>query len=508
MDKLIFKKEDDFVSSNDIVVPWKILIVDDEDGIHQVTTLALKQFVFDERPLVFFHAYSAQQATEILNIHKDIALVLLDVVMESNHAGLKLIKVIRNDLKNSSIRIILRTGQPGQAPERQIIRDYDINDYKTKTELTSNKLFTLMYAALRAYRDIITLQKSKKGLKKLISASRGISSSRVLTEFIRVTLEQLVVLLNIDETALFSCETGAFELIDKYLDIYLVNGHQERIKLEDLSPDKKNIVLSTIDRQANVFENDKFVMYCANPNHIVLFYAHMNQSLSDLDINILSIFTENMIVTLENIYLNELISESQKEMVYRLGEVVESRSKETGNHVKRVAYYSECLALLVGLPRNEAELLKTASPMHDIGKIAIPDAILTKPGKLDPEEWEIMKTHTTRGAEILEGSELMVIKLSRIVALTHHEKWDGTGYPCGLKGDDIHIYGRITAIADVFDALGSDRCYKKAWPLDQIVSYFKEHKGKQFDPRLIDLLLENLDDFLAIGERFKDKGLN
>ncbi len=155
-----------------------------------------------------------------------------------------------------------------------------------------------------------------------------------------------------------------------------------------------------------------------------MFFAQINQVLSDLDIRLLNIFTENLIVTLENIQLNETITDSQKEMVYRLGEVVESRSKETGNHVKRVAHYSEMLALLVGLDKTEAELIKTASPMHDIGKIAIPDAILTKPGKLTPGEWEIVKTHPKRGYEILEQSSLAVMNISAVIALTHHEKWD------------------------------------------------------------------------------------
>jgi response regulator RpfG family c-di-GMP phosphodiesterase len=142
--------------------------------------------------------------------------------------------------------------------------------------------------------------------------------------------------------------------------------------------------------------------------------------------------------------------------------------------------------------------------MHDIGKIAIPDAILTKPGKLTPEEWDIVKTHPKRGFEILEQSSLVVMSISAIIALTHHEKWNGRGYPEGLKGTDIHIYGRITAIADVFDALGSERCYKEAWPLDKIIALFKSETGKHFDPLLTDLFLDNLDNFLEIRDKFAD----
>jgi len=363
-----------------------------------------------------------------------------------------------------------------------------------------------MYATLRSYRDIITLEKSRKGLEKLIVASRGISSRGALAEFIRVTVEQLTNLLNIEETTIFSCKVTGYVLLEQCLEVYSPENPlgSSCINVTELPDGKRDIILSAISEQKNIFKKDRFVMYCSNNSQIVLFFAQINQVLSGLDIRLLNIFTENLIVTLENIQLNETITESQKEMVYRLGEVVESRSNETGNHVKRMAHYSELLALLVGLDTTEAELIKTASPMHDIGKIAIPDAILTKPGKLTPEEWKIVKTHPERGYEILEHSSLIVMSISAIIALTHHERWDGSGYPKGLKGTDIHLYGRITAIADVFDALGSERCYKKAWPLDKIISLFKRETGKHFDPLLTELFLDNLDKFLVIRDKFVD----
>jgi len=142
--------------------------------------------------------------------------------------------------------------------------------------------------------------------------------------------------------------------------------------------------------------------------------------------------------------------------------------------------------------------------MHDIGKVGIPDAILNKPGKLDFDEFEIMKTHATLGYEMLKGSTRDILQTSSIVAYEHHEKWDGTGYPRGLKKGNIHIYGRITAICDVFDALGSDRCYKKAWKLNDILKHFKEQSGKQFDPNLVKLFFDNLDKFLEIRDRYID----
>jgi len=206
----------------------------------------------------------------------------------------------------------------------------------------------------------------------------------------------------------------------------------------------------------------------------------------------------------ELIELHKELEKTQKEIIYKLGEVGESRSQETGNHVKRVAEYSRLLALLAGLGEKNADLLYAASPMHDIGKVAIADAILKKPGRLTSEEFEIMKRHAEIGYTILKSSKRPILRAAAIVANRHHEKWDGSGYPSGLSGKHIHIFGRITAIADVFDALGSDRVYKKAWEIERIVELFKEQRGKHFDPELVDLFLSNLDKFLVIRERFKD----
>lgn len=199
---------------------------------------------------------------------------------------------------------------------------------------------------------------------------------------------------------------------------------------------------------------------------------------------------------------------TQKEIIYKMGEIAESRSQETGNHVKRVAEYSRLLALLAELSEDEAEILFIASPMHDIGKVGIPDSVLNKPGILNEEEWKIMKKHSSIGYKILKGSNKEVLKAAAIVAYEHHEKWDGSGYPRKLKGESIHIYGRITAIADVFDALGSHRCYKKAWELEKILELFNQEKGKHFDPNLINLFFENLDKFLEIRDKFEDKIIN
>ena len=198
------------------------------------------------------------------------------------------------------------------------------------------------------------------------------------------------------------------------------------------------------------------------------------------------------------------ITNTQKEIIYTMGEIAETRSKETGNHVKRVAEYSYILAKKIGLSEEEASILKLASPMHDIGKVGIPDNILNKPGKLTFEEFEIMKTHTHLGFEMLRYSKKPILQAASIVARDHHEKYNGEGYPRGLKEKEIHIFARITAIADVFDALGSDRVYKKAWDDEKIFKLFNEEKGKHFDPDIIELFFENIDEIYKIRSMFKD----
>lgn len=206
----------------------------------------------------------------------------------------------------------------------------------------------------------------------------------------------------------------------------------------------------------------------------------------------------------EIVELNEAIEETQREVIYAMGEIGETRSKETGNHVKRVALYSKELALLYGLSEEEADKLQMASPMHDIGKVGIPDAILNAPRKLTVDEFVVMKTHARLGYDMLKHSNKPILQAAAIVAHEHHEKWDGSGYPNASRGEEIHVYGRITAVADVFDALGSDRVYKKAWPLEDILKLFKNESAKHFDPKLVELFLDNLDTFLTIRDKFKD----
>ncbi len=497
-------------SSNTIDDFWHVLVVDDEAEVHSVTRLALKNVEILGKKLEIHSADSAKQAKEILQSNIPFAMAIIDVVMESDKAGLDLVSWIREVDKNYHIRLVLRTGQPGQAPEKQVIAEYDINDYKEKTELTSSKLYTLTYACLRAYRDIKALYENKKGLETVIKSSNKIFAHQSFNEFTQGVLQQLCALLHIKTSAVFSkvnfvaashsenrskviAATGRFSTC--------INHHLNDVihKLGDKT------LKDVCNKGGHYFGVDFFIgVYESHLDGNNLFYIEGVENLNDLDRQLIEIFGTNIGVAFDNQAMSEEMEVTQRELIYRMSEAVESRSKETGNHVKRVALTCQYLARAIGMNDKEVGILYKAAPLHDIGKIAIPDHILNKPGKLNDEEWQKMKTHAQIGVDILASSELAVLSAGAIVAGEHHENWDGSGYPKGLKGEEIHIYGRIVAIADVFDALVNKRCYKPAWSIEDVVDFFKQMASVKFDPNLVELVFENLDDLVAIQDKHID----
>ncbi len=201
-------------------------------------------------------------------------------------------------------------------------------------------------------------------------------------------------------------------------------------------------------------------------------------------------------------YKDRDAEDTQRELVYIMSEIADKHSKETSNHVHRVSEYSKLMAKLLGYDEERAEMIRLAAAMHDIGKVGIPDHILNKQGTLDDDEFEIVKKHTMTGYDILKNSKLPLFKISAIIAHQHHEKWDGSGYPRGLKGEEINILGRIVALADVFDALSSSRTYKKGWSTSEIFAFLKSKSGIHFEPRMVELFMDNFGLFLDIRDRY------
>ncbi len=365
-ERFLFADEDVTSITNSVPAePWKVLVVDDEEQVHAVTRLVLGDFEFQGRGLRFLNAYSAAAGETLLVENPDVAVILLDVVMESEHAGLQLVQRIRQEIGNRLVRIVLRTGQPGQAPEKQAFLNYDINDYRTKTELTSDKLFTAMVGALRNYEDIRRIE-----------------------------------------------------------------------------------------------------------------------------------------------HLFEQVKASHLATVVAMADLAEYKDEDTGGHVLRIKALTEGIAQRLAEDKRYAEqidasfleLVGTASILHDIGKIGIPDKILQKPGRLERDEMEIMRNHALLGENLLSKLGQMVegpsfMSIGARIAGGHHEKWDGSGYPRGLRGEEIPLEARIVAVADVYDALTSKRTYKEAWPKDQALETIRQDAGRHFDPAIVEafaLVLEQI----------------
>ncbi|GAB1409439.1 DUF3369 domain-containing protein [Desulfovibrionales bacterium] len=483
---------------------WKIMIVDDDDFVHKVTELTLGNYRYEDQPVEYLHAYSAAEARTLLAQHPDTAVILLDVVMETENAGLEFARYVRTEAQNAFVRIILRTGQPGQAPERTVITEYDINDYRHKAELSEQRLFTSLTAALRSYRDLRTIENSRFGLQGIVGATGSLFGITSMDAFLPAALEHLL------ETG--RCRTdsaheyGLVALIEDQ-DVTLCATQGPTPPINDALRSRIQAArTSAVQHQSQITDQEFVACFTNQHTHQeYFFFIQFFHQLSDLEKDLLHILGGNIGVALHNLFLNEEIIATQREVVLTLGEVVETRSKETAQHVKRVAEYSYVLALHSGLAEDEAQLLRMASPMHDVGKIGIPDSILFKPGKLTEDEFAIIKTHTVIGHGILKNSSRRILRAAATIALQHHEHWDGRGYPHGLRGEEAHIFARITALADVFDALASDRVYKKAWPLEEVFTYVQEKRGQQFDPHLVDIFLAHRDTMIAIRDMYPDE---
>lgn len=498
----------DFAAEPAALEPWHVLIVDDEPAVHEVTRLVLGTFRFEGRPLQFHHAHSGAEARKLLRETDDIAVLLLDVVMESDQAGLDVVKFVREELHNHFVRIVLRTGQPGQAPEHEVITNYDINDYKDKTELTAQKLRTMMYATLRAYRDVMQIERNRLGLARVIAASAHIFSHQKSHEFASAVLSQLGNVVGLANGALY-CKPRESAANEEELVVAAATGNFARFvnTLVDSALPKRLVdsVHEAFDRKQNLFADDHYVLYFSDSHSTEsLLYVGETPRLREVDLGLVELFCTNVSIAFENLHLNRELFESQLEMVYLLAGAAETRSRETANHVRRVGLIAELLGRKAGMDDQQASMLRFSAPLHDIGKIGIPDAILNKPGAHTAEEAVIMRTHAELGAQMLSTSKRPLMQLAARIAREHHENWDGSGYPNSLKGEEIGLAGRIVALADVYDALGSNRCYKRAWGTEEVQAFIRGQSGRKFDPQLIEVLFKCWDEAEAIRKLLPD----
>lgn len=508
MANMNFIKKDKIIN-DESKVKWKVLITDDDEDIHTLTKTVLSDFEYDGKKIEFISTYNEEDTINILKKDNDIAMILLDVVMEKDDSGLIIAKRIREELNNNLIQIILRTGQPGCAPETNVVVDYAINDYKEKTELTSKKLLTTIITALRSYKTLKSLEASKLGLQQIIDASENLYNESSSKLFMQGILSQIISILKLNHDAVLVEHNDCLALEKNNTEFNIINttGNFEGLKnFNKLDENIKQMIIKSIDEKKSIFKDNICIGYIEIDSHSSnIIYISNYEELKEIDKNLIEVFFKHTSVSLHNIKLNEEMFSTQKTLIEVLGDVVEKRYIDDPFHIKRVAQMSYLLAIQLGISEEKARMLEIVSPMHDVGKIGIPDSILLKPGKLNDDEFEKMKEHTTIGFEILKGTNKETLNIASLVSHEHHERWDGKGYPNGLKGDEISVFGRITAIIDVFDALANKRCYKEAWEDEQIKQYLLDQSGSQFDPHMVEIMVKNYDDYLFIQNKYKTR---
>ena len=494
--------------------PWKVLIVDDEPDVRRVTVLNLRGFQFAGRSLRFLEASTAAEAKVILNDHNDIALALVDVVMETDDAGLKLVEYIRDSLNYRMIRLIIRTGQPGVAPERFVIDNFDIDDYKDKSELTAQRLYTTVRTALKGYRDLLTIEASRIGLSRILSVTPDLYNLHRdrLEEYFQGVLMQTIGICNLDHSGLISTVDGLMLTLDGK-DIRVRAGTGQFSGAGNLrSSEIVNLCSKAVtghEVPEEIRQGAVIVPLQVGQDVLGFVYLESQAELSSGDRELIQVMANQCAAALDNFRLHHSLEDAYDESIDMLAHVAEFKDSATGTHIRRIQEYTRRVSVAMGCSQDEADVFAKASRLHDVGKVGIPDVILRKPGKLTDDEFTIMQKHTRIGDAVLKRSPRLAV--ARLVAKSHHEKWNGGGYPEGLKGEAIPLAARIVAVVDVFDALISQRPYKECWPAQRAAAQIELGSGSHFDPKIAQIFLNlyregQFDDLIsaAIDDAVKD----
>lgn len=505
-DKLIFSEDSDTKHTSS-APSWKVLIVDDDESIHEITDLVLGGFVFQDRATTCLHAYNSAQCISMLRENPDTAVILLDVVMESDDSGLKLVQEIRQEHGMSAVRIILRTGQPGHAPERKVIENYDINDYRLKTEMTALKLQTVIMASLRAYESIDRLSKTNSRVLTLLNSWQRARDHDKLDSFMHFAYLQFAELVNYKPGDVLVLAAKGTER--KNLEPVHSSGPSEQISralsfLDDFTCKSQESVQSSISAQLAyscvVCDSGSFwaLYFEPGPNRFADVHGQVLAECRDL----VHAFDVHFRIHLDTLFLRTRDS-SNLEFPGAFGEFIQAVSREPGKHAQRVGAICGILARALGLSPADEEVLRLAAPLHDVGNAIVPTHILCKQGPLTDEEREKMKLHTIGGYEFFAQSERRMFKTASVIAHEHHESWDGSGYPQGKQGEEISIEARITKVADVFDALTHDCRYREALSFDKALEVMRGEMAEQFDPRVLKTFVEQFDQIKSVVEVYR-----
>jgi len=455
-----------------------ILVVDDEPRNIQVVSNVLKEVTTCR----ILYAMDGMQALERVETNR-VDLILLDMMMPVMD-GLQTCRKLHEDSRYSDIPVIFLTAKND---EESLVAGFEAGavDYISKPFLRRELIARV--------NTQLTLRQAQQRLNE------ELSENKELLKQYREIVDLSSIVTKTDLSGRITYTNDKFCEISGYTREELIGKAHKIVR----HPDVDKAVYKEMWERIQNKQPWQGVIKNRTKNGGEYIVDSVISPILDSSGNITEYISIRKDVT-EMFNLKHEVEETQTELLITLGYVGESRSKETAYHVRRVAEYAKILAEASGLSSEEIEQIWLVAPMHDIGKIGIPDAILNKPGKLDEGEFEIMKRHSEIGWSFFKNSSRPLLQAAATVAYTHHERFDGKGYPRGLAGEDIPIYGRITAIADVFDALRCKRVYKEAWGSEQIMEHFKEQRGKQFDPKLIDLLFEHMDRFIAVQELYID----
>lgn len=363
------------------------------------------------------------------------------------------------------------------------------------------------------------MNSAESQLKILLEFGKVINRTKTLNSVLTTMATFARDILGADRCSIFVYDKNSDELWSKVAqdtDQIRISAHRGVAGYAALSKDTQIVVDAYNDYRFNP-EVDKATGYLTksilavplldNQDNTIGVFQALNKKTSvftNIDAEMLLLISNYAASAIENAILYDKIKDTQTKIINKLSSAAEFKDQETSKHTKRVGLYSALLAEKYGLNKEEIFKIELTSPMHDAGKIGIPDAIMLKPARLDDQEFEMMKTHTKIGFNLLYDDDNDFLKTAALISLEHHEKYDGSGYPHGKKGEEISIYGRIVAITDVFDALLSERPYKTAWKFDEATKLLKDERGKHFDPHLIDIFFENIDAIKAIYLDLKD----
>ncbi len=489
---------------------WKVLVVDADGQTLTDTVLALARLEYLGRAVIVFKAFSASDARAVVSVHPDMAATFVDLGLEGEATGLDFIKWLRLDLDNWSVQVVARLSRPLGEGDEALAQEFEIADFQEKKGLSPVGIRLSALSALRAHEALKTLSERHGDLRRVIEASSHVFRNVDVPDFERETLTCLGSILHgpggTDRRfGLFASRTPD-ETVPRITTATGRFRHLEGQKLNQLLDPAAYAKVLSHDYSKGALSIGKLRVYGfrVRDSSEVFIVLEDNDDSTEWNLDLLEAFTMNLAVAVDNFRLFSGMENARNDLVFALGEMAESRSEETWNHVKRVAEIVQIIAQGLGMGEFETEQLRMAASLHDLGKLSISEDILAKEGKLSEEEFEAMKSHAKVGFEMLKTSNRGLFRTAAQIALEHHENWDGTGYPRGLRGEEISLYSRIVTVADVFDALGNRRAYKKPWQTPDILEFMYRETGRKFDPRVMDVFFERVDELSEVRHRFPD----